>query len=944
LQRLQTALTDRFRIERTLGRGGMATVFLGEDLKHHRQVALKVLDPELAAAIGPERFLREIETAARLTHPHVLPLFDSGEADGLLYYTMPYVEGESLRDRLGREKQLPLDDALRIAKEVADALGYAHSRGVIHRDIKPENILLQSGHAVVADFGIARAVAAAGGEALTATGIVVGTPAYMSPEQAAGSGVLDGRSDLYSLGCVLYEMLAGQPPFTGPTVESLVRQHLNVTPRPVTELRTAVPQATVAALHRVLAKTPADRYVTTGEFAAALVPGETLTARAGEPARGLPRSALVAGAVAALALGAWLAWSPLSAWLRHRNAPAQAAKKEWILVAEFEGPNDEPDLARAAQAMTATALDQSGLVMTVPRDQLGQALEQAGRPDTLRVDGRLGRELAYRSGIRSVLEGRVSRVGTGYSLALRLSDSGSDSTLITVDGSARDRDALIPTIDRLARRLRQELGENPAAVRATRGLNVIITPSFEAYRKIDQGADHYNATGDAVGSMRFLRDALLLDPDCAYAYLDKAVNFQSQGKPDSAVWASDQALSRPRRLTDEQRLAGEAGRALVRADFAGARQAVNRQLQLYPAGPGASAAYSDRAALNVFEGRYIEGMEDSRRCVESGAAFGAGNVALSNRANCERMAGQLDAAERTASRLGGGFWQWHAVHLAVARNNWARAESLCASPPRDMVTDPRGNPLAAAVQVALAGRRGEVRAAQDGIARAVALWGARNDLSLTPRQALFLALVSGTPVPELDAATAHDTTTGGVITRGWHAALVGDVAAARGALSELRRRSPDELARAGAAREFLEASIAAAEHRWSDVIRLIGSAALRGDDGGFSNWRRIGPVPERWLVAEAWEHVGPPDSAAAAFERVLLPPQSRGIVLFVPYAHQRLVMIYASMGRLDDAERHWEEFSATFTNPDPEVKHLFDEARAVIMELRAMAHPRSQKG
>ncbi len=212
---LRQAVADRYTVERELGRGGMATVFLAEDVKHRRPVALKVLHPDLAAALGAERFLREIEIAARLQHPHILPLYDSGTAAGFLYYVMPYVEGESLRDRLMRERQLPLDDALRIATEVAGALAYAHSHGIVHRDIKPENILLAGGTAVVADFGIARAITAAGpaaGEPLTQTGTVVGTPAYMSPEQATGRSEIDGRSDQYSLACVVYEMLVGEPP------------------------------------------------------------------------------------------------------------------------------------------------------------------------------------------------------------------------------------------------------------------------------------------------------------------------------------------------------------------------------------------------------------------------------------------------------------------------------------------------------------------------------------------------------------------------------------------------------------------------------------------------------------------------------------------------------------------------------------------------------------
>jgi tetratricopeptide (TPR) repeat protein len=278
LDRLKHALADRYTIERELGRGGMATVYLARDLKHERLVAVKVLRPELAAALGAERFLREIKITANLNHPHILPLLDSGrtggQADGrtdeFLYYVMPFVEGESLRDRLNREKQLPIDDALKIACEVADALGSAHRHNCVHRDIKPENILLQEGHAVVADFGVARAIQEAEETRLTETGIAIGTPAYLSPEQAAGERELDGRSDIYALGCVLYEMLAGQPPFSGPTVESIVHQHLTVEPHSVTEVRSTVPPEVDAAVSKALAKAPADRHQSAEEFVGAL--------------------------------------------------------------------------------------------------------------------------------------------------------------------------------------------------------------------------------------------------------------------------------------------------------------------------------------------------------------------------------------------------------------------------------------------------------------------------------------------------------------------------------------------------------------------------------------------------------------------------------------------------------------------------------------------------
>jgi serine/threonine protein kinase len=274
LASLQAALVDRYRFERELGRGGMATVYLARDLRHGRLVAIKLLRQELVAALGPDRFLREIQVTAALQHPHILPLLDSGTIDDAggsrPYYVMPYVQGESLRDHLVRERQLPVDEAVRITRDVAAALGYAHERGVVHRDIKPENILLSGGQAVVADFGIARALSAAGAERLTETGLALGTPHYMSPEQASGDPHVDGRADIYALGCVLYEMLAGEPPYTGPTAQAIIAKRM-VEPIPrIRTVRESVPEELERAITRALAKTPADRFGTAPEFAEAL--------------------------------------------------------------------------------------------------------------------------------------------------------------------------------------------------------------------------------------------------------------------------------------------------------------------------------------------------------------------------------------------------------------------------------------------------------------------------------------------------------------------------------------------------------------------------------------------------------------------------------------------------------------------------------------------------
>ncbi len=350
VERLHEALRDRYAFERELGRGGMATVYLARDLRHDRPVALKVLHPTLAATLGPDRFLREIKLAARLQHPHVLTVHDSGEIAGaasqppVLWFTMPFIEGESLRDRLGREKQLPLDEALRIVREAADALSYAHRHGVIHRDIKPENILLSDGHALVADFGISKAIGVESEQQLTETGLTLGTPAYMSPEQAAGAKDLDARTDIYSLATVLYEMLAGAPPFAAPTPQAMIARRFQETARPLREVRDSVPERVEEAVHRALARTPADRFATVAQFAEALLPTSTAaTVQTRTPTRG-PSATAGRPKVAAMALGLGflIGLGVLFAWRRSHSGESPKGSR-LIAVLPFENVGDSTD-------------------------------------------------------------------------------------------------------------------------------------------------------------------------------------------------------------------------------------------------------------------------------------------------------------------------------------------------------------------------------------------------------------------------------------------------------------------------------------------------------------------------------------------------------------------------------------------------------------------------
>jgi serine/threonine-protein kinase len=449
--RLAAALTDRYTIERELGAGGMATVYLAHDIKHDRKVAIKVLKPDLAAALGAERFLAEIRTTANLQHPHILSLFDSGSADGFLYYVMPYIDGESLRDKLTREHQCDVAESLEITRQVASALAHAHERGIVHRDIKPENILLSGGHAVVADFGISRAVGAAGGQQLTATGMAIGTPAYMSPEQSAGMSDVDGRSDIYSLASVLYEMLSGEPPYTGATAAAVIAKRLGTTAPSVRVLRDSVPRPVDMALQRAMQRAPADRFATASEFAAALRsearPASFALSR---------RTSIAAIALIAIAGAAWFG-------LRGRGANA-ALDADVIAVLPFRVGGSNPTIVYLRESMLdllqARLSSGTGARTVEPRTLLAAWRRAVGNEkDDLSEDA--SRKLARALGAGRVLLGSVVATPTELTLTgtlLRASD-GRQLALQSIVGAP---DSIATLVNRLtAALLIRNAGEAP---------------------------------------------------------------------------------------------------------------------------------------------------------------------------------------------------------------------------------------------------------------------------------------------------------------------------------------------------------------------------------------------------------------------------------------------------------------------------------------------------
>jgi TolB-like protein len=588
LARLTAALGRRYAVERELGRGGMGTVYLALDRKHGRRVAIKVLPPDLASALGPERFLREIRIAAQLSHPHILPLHDSGEAAGVLYYVMPHVDGESLRDRLTREKQLPVAEAVEIARQIAGALSYAHGAGVIHRDIKPENILLAGGHALLADFGVAKALADGNGgargpasELRTDSGLPLGTVAYASPEQAAGSRELDGRTDIYSLGCVLYEMLVGESTGGGPTASQILEKRFTEPLPAIRSLRAEVPEWVERALTRALARNPTDRYPTAAQFREALT-ASVATAKspsAVPPARASRRHQLLwmtAGAATLAIVAAAVAFLP-------RRTPSLDPKR--VVVAGFENRTGDPALDPVGDI--ATDYIARGLASTrLMHDVYDARVEARAGGAKARPSPGAGRELARRVGAGTVIWGSYYREGDSLHFEAQLIDAPTGRLLLSMEPAVGVAGQKTEVVERL----RQRVMGGFAVVFGSSfepWESKALPPTYEAYQELLAASDA-GWQYDWDRAIRHYRRAIALDSAYTGAKTGLLMVLSEGGRcgeVDSLVRLLEPDRAR---LSQVDRGALDYATATCRGDLEGALQASRTVTEAKPRSVGFS--------------------------------------------------------------------------------------------------------------------------------------------------------------------------------------------------------------------------------------------------------------------------------------------------------------------------------------------------------------------
>jgi tetratricopeptide (TPR) repeat protein/tRNA A-37 threonylcarbamoyl transferase component Bud32 len=942
---LGEALRDRYLLERKLGQGGMATVYLARDIKHDRLVALKVLHPELATSLGPERFQREVRTVARLQHPHILTVLDSGEASGQLWFTMPYVEGESLRDRLRREGQLPVEDAVRIAIEAARGLDCAHQHGIVHRDVKPENILLTNdGSTLVADFGLARALGDAEDQ-LTQTGMVLGTPVYMSPEQASG-GLVDARTDVYALGCVFYEMLAGEPPFTGSTPLAITAKRLAGEAPRVRLLRSAVPPAIDAAVARALAPVPADRFGSMADLVRAL--GEHAHAPAPVvPAASHRRRRL---ATIGFVLAGLLATAGIVVAAREL-IPGESlvragtlARSDELVLADFANHANDSSLATAITEAFRVDFAQSRLVRLASPGRVRGALRRMQRDETAALTAETGRELALREGIKAVLAGEVTRLGSGYVLSASLVSADSGRVLAAGRETAVTAAEIIPAVDRLSAHLRRRIGESLRKVRSGSPLEVVTTGSLDALRRYSLGVRAHEA-GRWEEALTYYEDASRIDTTFAMAWRGIAVilwNMQRNfGRQDEAL---TRAYALRDRLTERERYETEGLYADgVLDDQARARAAYRSLLALDSTDTGALVGLG----LIAWTERDLEEAETM-----ASRAIRADSNALApytNVVDAQVSGGRFAAAEtslaRWRTRLGESpVYESQVGLMASARGQYdsaARAFRRAVGMKENDAERARAGNLLAALALARgrlreARRLGREAAELDG-SPAAALGPALHEtwgdiyLGLGPERASrrLDSLVESPGFARVDPIDRPYQEIG----------FLYAMAGKDGRASALRRGAEGTLRRVGSAGEQV---LRRRQWRMGDWARE-GATALRSERyaEAAERFRKARTVaPQWWLpeLATAYDRAGQADSALALYESYLNSTDNfrlYGDAFNLAPILRRAGELYEARSDRDRAVSSYQRFLDLWRDADPELQPQVVEVRRRLAALTA---------
>jgi tetratricopeptide (TPR) repeat protein/tRNA A-37 threonylcarbamoyl transferase component Bud32 len=948
LEHLRAALADRYALGTEIGRGGMATVYAAEDLRHHRNVAIKILHPELTAAVGSDRFAREIEIAARLSHPHIVPLFDSGEVAGTLYYVMPLLTEGSLRSRLDREKQLPLAEADRVVREVAAALDSAHEAGVIHRDIKPANIMFSGGQAVVADFGVATAVAAAESDVLTATGLAVGTSHYMSPEQGAGVQDVDARSDVFALGCIAYEVLAGSRPFDGPTPQAIQARKMAGDVPSLRVVREAVPDAAEQSIRTALSPTPADRHSTAGDFAAALgaairfPTGDAHPAEAAGSVTRRPRSRLltIVGATAT-ALAIWhFGLGGLPGTVR----PAAASffqERDRVVVRDFENRTADGPLGLAMRQAVITDLHQSPHVSVVDYAELGHVFRRMQVPDTSRLTPQTALEVARREGYPAVIGGGISPLGTGFLLTAEIVEASTGEVVVRVRETAEDEREVLPAVERLSRLLRRHLGESLLSLRRSRPLPDVTSASLEALESFAQALEYARA-GDAAASLPLLERAVSIDTGFAAAYRAMAIHHANRGRMVQAGSAIERAYALSGRLPDRERyLTG----AVFHRQSGNADSAAYKYELLLELEPEHPSAINNLGDLYEGMGRYEDALEMYRRSLVLDPQLATPHFNLMSAARTLGLHGLADSvAALTQERFPGSMYAIAGTGL----NAYYAGDFEAGEPYARLLVERYPGYAAGNAQRILASSE----ASRGHIRHAMALADSAG-VSYTADGAAFMtaiSLVNKTVVawvggqasgmgPELDQALAAPEV--GAVR--WEHARLSFVALGY-ALGGYSTKAEELLPRL----DSLSAS--GATFPIEDLVRAVLSLAAGRPEESLNHLQQgqaldygIDRVLGRFLAGDAYAALGRQDEAVAKYEGLL---SSYGVhwrdadqwASLLPLAHERLGENYLAMADTARAIEHLLAFSRMWQEADLELQPRVAAAREKARLLSSRDH------